>query len=95
MPVVDRFARMRAHTEEETKEFVLAWQRAKRYSEILARFGANASSRASKLRRAGVRLKRFPKGRRDGRKHYSVRALNDLIHREERPAGDGVQATMH
>lgn len=56
-------------------EFVQKWQAAKSLAEAKAALGDGASSRAARMRKAGVNLKEFAGG---GRK-LDVAALNKLI----------------
>lgn len=56
-------------------EFVQKWQAAKSLAEAKAALGDGASSRAARMRKAGVNLKQFEGG---GRK-LDVEALNKLI----------------
>lgn len=56
-------------------EFVKAWQGAANLTEAKAKLGDGASSRAARMRKAGINLKEFEGG---GRK-LDVAALNALI----------------
>lgn len=57
------------------EEFVVAWQAAATLSEAKEKLGDGASSRAARLRKAGVKLKKLS----SGRGKLDVDALNDLI----------------
>ena len=65
------------------KEFVLAWQRAESLLEAAEAVGSDrlyTSLRASKLRKAGVPLKMFRRGRPPGSgKRVDVEALSALV----------------
>jgi hypothetical protein len=59
-------------------EFVTAWAKAGSPDEVVAATGMSrvgAQARASKLRKAGVKLRRFGRGRRA----IDVKGLNDLL----------------
>ena len=63
------------------EDFVVAFAQAKSAGEIAEKLGLSKGSvhaRASALRKAGVKLKRFPRGRRTA---LDVAALNDLLGR--------------
>lgn len=57
------------------EEFVVAWQSATSLTEAKEKLGGGASSRAARLRKAGVKLKKLS----SGRGKLDVAALNDLI----------------
>lgn len=57
------------------EEFVVAWQAAENLAAAKETLGAGASSRAQRMRKAGVKLKKFP----SSRAPIDVKALNALI----------------
>ncbi|MBU4273731.1 MAG: hypothetical protein KKA28_17865 [Planctomycetes bacterium] len=63
------------------EDFVTAYAKSKSTGEVADKLGMSTSSvhvRASTLRKSGVRLKRFPRGRRT---RLDVAALNELLGR--------------
>lgn len=59
----------------DAETFVKTWQKAKSAGEARELLGAGASGRAQRMRKAGVKLKEFPAGR----KPLDVKGLNALI----------------
>lgn len=57
------------------EDFVTGWQKCSSLAEAREKLGAGASSRAGRMRKAGVKLQEFA----PGRKAIDVKALNALI----------------
>ena len=57
------------------EEFVVGWQKCETLAEAREKLGSGASSRAGRMRKAGVKLKVFA----PGRSPIDAKALNALI----------------
>lgn len=57
------------------EDFVVGWQKATSLAEAREKLGSGASSRAQRMRKAGVKLQQFA----PGRMPLDVAALNKLI----------------
>ena len=57
------------------EEFVMAWQKCESNAQANEAIGLGASARAARLRKAGVKLRKFS----PGRAPLDVKALNALI----------------
>jgi len=64
------------------EEFVLIWQNATSRKDVSDKTGLSVfsvSARATKLRKAGVNIKKFPRGRTGSSDVIDVTALNKLV----------------